>query len=261
MAALSLKDNLQPSLLDRLVDEERVVTRYRITVDRNRLESLGITPRDLEEILVAQGLRRETDQRERAASPGAREYQFEMIAYGLAIGPGHLRTIRLTPPAAPEGVQLQEFCQFESRTSINTESEAAVRSTVSMRRLRESVQRDLGWLLNAQNLGSTIDLDLFPEVRRSVLNYGLPSFAGRAASSIDARGAAAELARAIEFFEPRLSRVKVTPEESADSGDEFTVRFRIDAELWGRPAAQHLTLLTSIDVGSGDVSVNDVDAR
>jgi len=260
MAALSLKDNLQPSLLDRLVDEERIVTRYRIRASRSRLESLGLSPRDLQEILVAQGLRRDAEQPEQASSADPDMCAFEMLAYGLGIGPGHLRTIRLTPPAAPQGVLLQEFCEFESRTSINTEAETTGRSTVSMRRLRESVQRDLGWLLNAQSLGSTVDLEGLPEVYRSVLNYGLPSFAGRAVSSIDTRSAAAELARTIEFFEPRLSRVRVTPEENS-VGDEFTVRFRIEAELWGRPASQHLTLLTSIDVGSGDVTVSEGDAR
>jgi predicted component of type VI protein secretion system len=33
--------------------------------------------------------------------------------------------------------------------------------------------------------------------------------------------------------------------------------FKIDAELWGQPVAQHLVLRTSIDVDTGDVRISD----
>jgi predicted component of type VI protein secretion system len=37
--------------------------------------------------------------------------------------------------------------------------------------------------------------------------------------------------------------------------------FRIEAQLWGQPAPQHLVLRTSIDIDSGDVSIADSGVR
>ena len=49
---------------------------------------------------------------------------------------------------------------------------------MSLRRLRESVIRDLEWLLNTGRLEIRVDLAGYPEVRSSVLNYGIPDITG-----------------------------------------------------------------------------------
>ena len=64
--------------------------------------------------------------------------------------------------------------------ALNTQLESPDRRAMSMRRLREAVLRDLGWLLNACGIDDVVDLERYPEVRRSVLNFGLRSLAGRA---------------------------------------------------------------------------------
>ena len=56
---------------------------------------------------------------------------------------------------------------------------------MSMRQLRESVLRDLGWLLNTSNLTSVHDLTAYPQVAQSVLNYGVPDLTGLTVSSVD----------------------------------------------------------------------------
>ena len=45
--------------------------------------------------------------------------------------------------------------------------------------LRREVSRDLDALLNSVALESTVDMDNAPNVRRSILNYGLPGIAIR----------------------------------------------------------------------------------
>ena len=54
-----------------------------------------------------------------------------------------------------------------------------------MQKLRESVLRDLAWLMNAVNLASDIDLDDFPQTAHSVLNFGLPDLAGKVSAALD----------------------------------------------------------------------------
>lgn len=139
----------------------------------------------------------------------------------------------------------------------NTELESTERRQISMRRLRECVHRDLSWLFNSVNLDSAQDLSAVPEVAASVLNFGLPSFAGRMTSSIDQQQAAERLRRAIELFEPRLSGVRVAPRPRVEGEDDGTLEFTIEAELWGQPASQHLQLRTTIDVMSGDVTLTE----
>jgi type VI secretion system protein ImpF len=101
------------------------------------------------------------------------------------------------------------------------------------------------------------DLTAYPRVAKSVLNYGMPSFAGRALHSVDPKETAKRIREAIETYEPRLSRVQVIPEAEQEVTDGVTLGFRIEAELWGFPTSQHLVMKTNIDVESGDVQVRD----
>src|SRR5687768_16519023 len=56
---------------------------------------------------------------------------------------------------------------------------------LSKSRMRQSVLRDLAWLFNATRLETVADLAKVPNVRRSVLNFGMPALSGRTASSLD----------------------------------------------------------------------------
>ena len=57
-------------------------------------------------------------------------------------------------------------------------SESREDRVIDVRRLRDIIQRDLSWLLNANNGETLIDGDIYPNVRRSVLNYGVREASG-----------------------------------------------------------------------------------
>ena len=151
--------------------------------------------------------------------------------------------------------------EVEATTVVNAQLESPDRRAMSMARLREAVLRDLRWLFNASGIDDVVDLDAYPDVRRSVVNYGLRSLAGKPVSSIDQADVARRIRDAIAFFEPRLSRIVVTPETRDDSQQDLALAFLVEAELWGQPVAQQLALRTSIDVDTGDVRVADRAAR
>jgi type VI secretion system lysozyme-like protein len=251
MVELALNDRLQPALLDRLIDDERSIVLVKATTSLEMLEQLALPAEAFAEILRAQGLKVE-----KVARVGP-TLELHCTASREHANPAQLRAVLIKPPGAPQGVTLQTFASFESRAVLNTEIEALDRRMLSMRRLRECVQRDLGWLFNTINLDSEQDLSAAPHVAASVLNFGLPSFAGRVASSIDQGQAAERLRRAIQLFEPRLSNVRVSPRQRTEQEDDGTLEFTIEAELWGQPVSQHLQLRTKIDVMSGDVTVSD----
>lgn len=252
MVAHSSAERLQPALLDRLRDEERVVPVLELSVTASRLEELGVALAGLIELLAGQGCR------PFEASPleaeGTRRLLFSAPPTDVT-----LARLRSLPVPTTRGgmVPLSDCARLELRTVRNPAVEAPEYRLLSMRRLREAVIRDLVWLLNTTNLETDEDLSLYPHVRRSVLNFGMPSIAGRTATSVDPQQAARRISDAIGVFEPRLRRVSVTPELTAERMDQRALSFKIDAELWGQPTPQRLLLHTQLDVDSGNLSIRE----
>jgi type VI secretion system protein ImpF len=81
--------------------------------------------------------------------------------------------------------------------SPEKEKESASQQMVGSRQYKAAVIRDLGWLLNSVSLESVFDLEPYPYVRKSVVNYGLPDISGHTANSIDTFNLEHELQKAI----------------------------------------------------------------
>jgi type VI secretion system protein ImpF len=258
MAELSLRERLQPALLDRLIDEERLLTLYVLTFERARLLRLGILEGDLRGLLIAQGL---------SVVPGAGVngsgdlLELRFFAPSGRVGISQLNGLLMKPPGASAGVLLEKLCEIEARNVLNESAETAEQRFATGRRLREIVSRDLALLLNASSLEATDDLEAVPHVRSSVLNFGMPSLAGRAASSVSAAQLARRIEAVIRNFEPRLTKVRVSHDPEGERAQEPEMSFRIDAQLWSQPAPHQVVLHTRINTESGEVHVNDPSGR
>jgi type VI secretion system protein ImpF len=125
--------------------------------------------------------------------------------------------------------------------------------------LRESVRRDLSWLLNNTWLQAVDDLEAYPEVAHSTLNYGVPDLAGKTASTVDVKALEKSLRAAIVNFEPRLLRESirlksvVNPKEAL--GNDLS--FIIEAELWAQPVPLRVFLRTDLDLETGEIAVTE----
>jgi len=139
--------------------------------------------------------------------------------------------------------------------------ESRERRVLSLPRLREAVLRDLAWLFNTTNLAVAEDLKAYPDVARSVLNFGMPELTGTTVAGLDSVALARQVQECICHFEPRLRRqtleVRVThaPQESHHRALEF----EIVGELLANPVPLQLFLKTEIDLENGTAEV--VDAR
>lgn len=151
---------------------------------------------------------------------------------------------------------------FQSSQRAELESRGIV---VSPSVLREAVRRDIEALFNTERYevtpllsdhegeqmqGSPLDLSDFPEVRRSVVNYGVPSFSGRSSRDFDRDALAREIKMVLNTFEPRLkdngTKVQVT------LGDKNVgLKIEIDAILIMTPTPERLRLRTSINLDNG----------
>jgi type VI secretion system protein ImpF len=137
--------------------------------------------------------------------------------------------------------------------------ESRDKKVLSPSRLRESVRRDLAWLFNTPNLATVMDLDSYPFVKLSVVNYGLPGLVGRNASSVEQSGLERLLRQAIISFEPRLlpNSVKVRLSLDPVSMSHSAVSFHIEAELWAQPLPLRLFLKSEIDLEAGTALVTE----
>ena len=134
---------------------------------------------------------------------------------------------------------------------------------LSPSRLRECVRRDLAWLMNTTHLGATQNLDEYPLVAKSVLNFGLPDLAGRTSSTIDSAALEQAIRKSILEFEPRLVarslRVKLVIDEKQMNRNAMS--FDIEAELWAQPLPLRLFLRTAVDLETGSIDVVDLGGK
>ena len=130
---------------------------------------------------------------------------------------------------------LDRLIDFDPK--VSTEPQSA--RTPLPAQIKESVKRDLEWLLNSKQCLADWPEDL-RHLNGSVLTYGMPDFSSSTLSNTAHQD---RLRRSVEEsiarFEPRLARVSVTIVE----GREFdrSLRFRIDAMLRVDPAPEPVT--------------------
>ncbi len=142
----------------------------------------------------------------------------------------------------------------DSPTERNESRDARV---LSLKKLRECVLRDLTWLLNTECFESVVPLDSFPEVRTSVLNFGIPTVAGLTASGLELAKLSRQVRNAIIAFEPRLLKDKLTVEAllADEEMSRNTLVFNINGELWAQPVPLRMQLRTELDLETGKVSI------
>ena len=128
---------------------------------------------------------------------------------------------------------------------------------IDISRLREIIQRDLSWLLNTTNIASTFDTEAYPNVARSVLNYGLAVVSGEYSTKDRAELIRRSIQRAISQHEPRIIDgtvdVRLSPDET---GTDMMVAIEIRADMWAQPLPLELYLRSQVDVTTGEVHMD-----
>lgn len=135
-------------------------------------------------------------------------------------------------------------------------SEGRDARVIDIRRLREIIQRDLGWLLNTTNAEGWIDPKRYPLAAKSVLNYGVRDVAGDFAAKDRAQLIRKSIAQAVETYEPRIRKGSAVVEmRTANVSRTTIVNFDIRADMWAEPIPIELYLRSSVDMTTGQVSL------
>ena len=135
--------------------------------------------------------------------------------------------------------------------------EARENRVLSTERLHDCVVRDLSWLLNAENIVGVHDLDYFPDVANSTVNFGIPTVSGLIIGQLQRRGLEEKIRESIIRFEPRLVANSVTVRATLDESQmrPNTLSFEIEGTVWGQPLPLHLLVKAEVDLETGDFKV------
>jgi type VI secretion system protein ImpF len=135
-------------------------------------------------------------------------------------------------------------------------AEAPMTRAESLRQFRMAVKRDLEWLLNTTRMPIEVP-ESCSEVNRSVLFFGLPDIASISLqSSGDEQRLLRSLEAAIETFEPRLARARVTSRDPYSSTQQ-AITFHVEAMLLIDPAPERISFDTVLEITKGAYSVKE----
>ncbi|QHJ00982.1 type VI secretion system baseplate subunit TssE [Xylophilus rhododendri] len=151
----------------------------------------------------------------------------------------------------------------------NERQESNEGRVLNRQQLRAAVLRDLSWLFNAIRAEPEAqserqdEVQLWsevPDAARSVVNYGMPAFAGVTLSSMDARGIERGVAEAIRAFEPRIDPASLDVSVNFNSGDfhHNTMEIVIRGRMWSQPVPLELLLAADMDVETGHTRMREM---
>lgn len=124
----------------------------------------------------------------------------------------------------------------------------------SLRIFRDSLKRDLEWLLNTRQ-PPIEGIDQFPLARKSVIHYGLLDTSSLSLSSTnDHRRLQQAVSDCIARYEPRLTDVRVVIAD--DEEKRRRMRFHIEAQILLDPAPEPISFDTVLDLTSGEYTVS-----
>ncbi|WP_230558731.1 type VI secretion system baseplate subunit TssE [Sphingomonas segetis] len=123
--------------------------------------------------------------------------------------------------------------------------------------LRATVKRDLAWLLNTTQFGARGELEGYPQVQTSVLNYGVPDLAGRSLHSRTILDRAREIRNAIRVFETRLEPESLVVEPLASKDKPNAIVFLIHAEISSTLRPVPVQFRTELEADTASVEVSE----
>ncbi len=145
-----------------------------------------------------------------------------------------------------------------SERSIAEASQATTaRGELPERDLEKALLRDLGYLLNTTAISTVENISAWPQIRKSVLNYGIGPFTGKLIENSDLPRIESSIRRAIQCFEPRLKRESIVVSAAADDPDQDhrSVRICISGEWIGETELPPVHIEVLVDTETNRLEV------
>lgn len=139
------------------------------------------------------------------------------------------------------------------------DSETAESISHSQNDYKQSVLHDLKYLLNTLNSNNQFDIELYPEVSASTVNYGVPPIAGKFSSVMQVLHIENIIRNAILSYEPRIMPsslfVAAVPTDPNKSFLNNVIPLRIGGQLWMEPYPLDFLVQTMLDVETNRIQL------
>lgn len=123
--------------------------------------------------------------------------------------------------------------------------------------MRQTIRRDLENLLNTRRPFYSIP-EQYPELRKSLVNFGIPDIVGLDLEANDVRsGFLKQIEELIRHFEPRFLEVRVLPLDSEYNYDR-SLKFRIEGKIRAYPAPEPIVFDSELEPSLGQFSVERI---
>lgn len=155
------------------------------------------------------------------------------------------------------GLQGAEMDQLEQKRDTLRSFSVTQGQRFTEKALRATVRRELAWMLNTTNFAAVTDLSDYPQVRTSVLNYGVPDLAGKSLDDRLVRQRAREIRAAIIAFEPRIDEASLDVEVSDRIERDNAVTYVISADITSAVRAIPVKFRTDIEADSSAATVRE----
>jgi type VI secretion system protein ImpF len=147
----------------------------------------------------------------------------------------------------------------DDRPRERTEAPGAL--TCSWQEYRQSILRDIQWLLNTTTLDVFGQESPWKEIARSTLNFGVPEVCAKDAAAVPQRRWERAFEQALARFEPRLReesiRVRICPAEAGQTTNHVVAE--VSAELMVAPIP--LLFRVRIDRETSAAELHELTAR
>lgn len=138
----------------------------------------------------------------------------------------------------------------------NAKRHYSVKLAATEQFIRAEVRNDLSMLVNAVALESTVDLEDYPHVRASILNYGVPDIVSRTIDDHDVERVGHELKTALTMFEPRLVADTIATERDPNARAEaLALRFVVRGDLVCHPVNVPVEFLADVEFESQKIVI------
>ena len=129
----------------------------------------------------------------------------------------------------------------------------------SLAEFRRALLQDLQWLLNTSCRPANDEINEYPAVAKSVLNFGIPELAGTTSATVKPETIERLVRAAIQHYEPRVLRhtLEVGTVESLEHSGANIVQIEIHGEAWNVPMPESLFIKTELDLETGQCKLKD----
>ena len=126
------------------------------------------------------------------------------------------------------------------------------------RALRATVRQEIGWILNTTNLESVVPLDPYPQIKTSVLNYGVSGPGrGRALTSRVIQERGHQIRDAVRAFEPRMDPNSLRVEPTTSMERENAITYVIRGDVTSAVRAMPVEFKTDVEFDTATVILRE----